>query len=97
MRYLQAQSVVVPLVFCSVLPLTAHFGVVYTLVHQTPLGFKGAALAASISLWIAVVILAGYVLLAKKFRKTWNGFSVLSSNHVFAVLKLALPSAAIVW
>ncbi|KAI8552540.1 hypothetical protein RHMOL_Rhmol06G0274900 [Rhododendron molle] len=73
MRFLQAQSVVVPLVFCSVLPLIAHFGVVYTLVHRTPLGFKGAALAASISLWISVVILAGYVLLAEKFRKTWNG------------------------
>ncbi|KAF7141633.1 hypothetical protein RHSIM_Rhsim06G0200200 [Rhododendron simsii] len=96
LRFLQAQSVVVPLVFCSVLPLIAHFGVTYTLVHRTPLGFKGAALAASISLWIAVVILAGYVLLAKKFRKTWNGFSVVSSNHVFAVLKLAMPSAAMV-
>ncbi|KAF7140015.1 hypothetical protein RHSIM_Rhsim06G0199800 [Rhododendron simsii] len=96
MRFLQAQSVVMLLVFCSLLPLIAHFGVAYTLVHQTPLGFKGAALAASISLWIAVIILAGYVLLAKKFRKTWNGFSVVSSNHVFAVLKLALSSAAMV-
>ncbi|KAF7140450.1 hypothetical protein RHSIM_Rhsim06G0200900 [Rhododendron simsii] len=96
LRFLQTQSVVVPLVFCSVLPLIAHVGVAYVLVHWTPLGFKGAALAVSISLWIAVLFLAGYMLLAKKFHKTWNGFSAESLGHVFTNLKLALPSAAMV-
>ncbi|KAI8552534.1 hypothetical protein RHMOL_Rhmol06G0274500 [Rhododendron molle] len=96
LRFLQTQSVVLPLVFCSVLPLIAHVGVAYVLVHWTPLGFKGAALAVSISLWIAVLLLAGYVLLEKKFHKTWNGFSAESLGHVYTNLKLALPSAAMV-
>lgn len=96
LRFLQTQSVVVPLVFCSVLPLIAHTGIAYALVHWTPLGFKGAPLAVSISLWIAVLMLAGYVLLSKKFQKTWNGFSVESLGHVLTNLKLALPSAAMV-
>ncbi|KAI8552536.1 hypothetical protein RHMOL_Rhmol06G0274700 [Rhododendron molle] len=96
LRFLQTQSVVVPLVFCSVLPLIAHVGVAYVLVHWTPLGVKGAALAVSISLWIAVLLLAGYVLLEKKFHKTWNGFSAESLGHVYTNLKLALPSAAMV-
>ncbi|KAF7141589.1 hypothetical protein RHSIM_Rhsim06G0200800 [Rhododendron simsii] len=96
LRFLQTQSVVMPLVFCSVLPLIAHVGVAYVLVHWTPLGFNGASLAVSISLWIAVLFLAGYMLLAKKFHKTWNGFSAESLGHVFTNLKLALPSAAMV-
>ncbi|KAL6999534.1 Protein DETOXIFICATION 19 [Sarracenia purpurea var. burkii] len=96
LRFLQTQSVVAPLVFCSVLPLILHFGAAYALVYWTRLGFVGAAMAVSISLWVAVFVLAGYVLCARKFEHTWNGFSVESFRHVFASLKLALSSAAMV-
>ncbi|GMP65976.1 hypothetical protein CsSME_00026535 [Camellia sinensis var. sinensis] len=96
LRFLQTQSVVAPLVVCSVLPLIIHIGITYLLVHKTGLGFKGAAMAVSVSLWIAVVMLAGYVLWAKKFKDTWNGFLLESFHHVLSNLKLALPSAAMV-
>ncbi|KAH7861311.1 hypothetical protein Vadar_024471 [Vaccinium darrowii] len=90
-------SFVVPLLVCSLLPLIAHIGIAYVLVHSTPLGFEGAALAVSISLWIAVLMLAGYTLISKKLKRTWNGFLVVESlNHVFTTLRLALPSAAMV-
>ncbi|XP_031253753.1 protein DETOXIFICATION 18-like [Pistacia vera] len=96
LRFLQTQSVVWPLVFFSALPAGIHFGVCYALVHCTSLGYKGAALATSVSLWISVLLLSIYVLVAKKFEHTWEGFSLESFNFIWTTLKLALPSAAMV-
>ncbi|XP_057472423.1 protein DETOXIFICATION 18-like isoform X2 [Actinidia eriantha] len=94
LTFLQAQGVVLPLVFCSVFPLTFHFGIAYFLVHRTSLGFVGAALAVSISLWVAALMVGVYVFFAKRFGHTWNGFSREAFYHVVTNLKLALPSAA---
>ncbi|OMO89809.1 Multi antimicrobial extrusion protein [Corchorus capsularis] len=96
LRFLQTQSIVLPLVLFSVIPLGIHFGIVYCLVNKTSLGFKGAPLAASISLWISFILLAIYVAFAKKFENTWRGLSFESFQHILRNLKLALPSAAMV-
>ncbi|KAJ4847418.1 Protein DETOXIFICATION 19 [Turnera subulata] len=96
LRFLQTQSVVMPLVFFSLVPLCIHVGIAYALVHCTTLGYKGAPLAASISLWISVLMLATYVICAKKFANTWNGFSLESFHYILINLNLALPSAAMV-
>ncbi|CAA2935247.1 DETOXIFICATION 18-like [Olea europaea subsp. europaea] len=96
LRFLQTQSVIVPLVVCSLLPLLLHIGIAYALVHWTALAYKGAPLAASISLWISVLMLGLYVLKAKKFKDTWKGFRSESLGHIFSNLKIALPSAAMV-
>ncbi|KAL6283895.1 hypothetical protein ACE6H2_014824 [Prunus campanulata] len=85
-----------PLVFFSLIPVVIHICLAYALVHWTALGFKGAPLACSISLWIAMLMLAMYVIFAKKFKLTWEGFSLESFHYVLAALKLALPSAAMV-
>nr|GEW62377.1 protein DETOXIFICATION 18-like [Tanacetum cinerariifolium] len=96
LRFLQTQSIVSPLVLCSVAPLILHIGITYVLVDWTSLAYVGAPLAVSISLWISVFMLAGYVLFNIKFKETWRGFSMEAFNHVFVSLKLALPSAAMV-
>lgn len=96
LRFLQTQSVVMPLIFLSAIPLVIHIGIAYSLVHWTALGFKGAPLAASISLWISILMLAMYVVRAKKTEHTWTGFSLESFHYVLTDLKLALPSAAMV-
>ncbi|KAK0600256.1 hypothetical protein LWI29_013120 [Acer saccharum] len=96
LRFLQTQSIVMPLVFLSALPMALHFGIVYALVHLTSLGFKGAPLAASVSLWISMLLLAVYVIYSKKFKPTWQGFSSESFSFILSNLKLALPSAAMV-
>ncbi|CAN6687654.1 unnamed protein product [Malus baccata var. baccata] len=56
----------------------------------------GAPLAASISIWISMLMLAKYVKRAKKFERTWEGFSFESFHYVLMDLKLALPFAAMV-
>lgn len=86
-----------PLVVCSVVPLVLHIGIAYALVNWSTLGFMGAPLAASISLWISVLMIASYLLRAKKFERTWDGFTSECFSHVFTNLKIALPSAAMVW
>ncbi|KAL0353769.1 UNVERIFIED_CONTAM: protein DETOXIFICATION 18 [Sesamum angustifolium] len=94
LRFLQMQSVAFPLVGLSLMPLTIHVGIAYALVHCTDLAFKGAALAVSISLWMAVIILGVYILHANRFKDTWSGFSWEPFHSIFANLKLALVSAA---
>ncbi|WCJ32189.1 MATE efflux family protein [Euphorbia peplus] len=96
LRFLQTQSVVVPLVLFSFLPLCIHTGIAYVLIYWTALGFKGAPIAVSISLWLSVLMLIIYVMISKKFELTWDGFSFESFHYILADLKLALPSAAMV-
>ncbi|KAK7401812.1 hypothetical protein VNO78_13598 [Psophocarpus tetragonolobus] len=96
LRFLQTQSVVAPLVVFSGIPLLANVAIAYALIHQTDLGFIGAPVGASISLWISVPLLAMYIMYAEKFKQTWTGFSVASFRHIFSMLKLALLSAAMV-
>ncbi|GMI85358.1 DETOXIFICATION 18 [Hibiscus trionum] len=94
LRFLQTQSIVTPLVLFSVIPLGIHFGIVYSLVNKTSLGFKGAPMAASISIWISLLLLAMYVVFGNKFKNTWQGLSSQSFHYIIRSLKLALPSAA---
>ncbi|KAK0600388.1 hypothetical protein LWI29_014469 [Acer saccharum] len=96
LRFLQTQSIVIPPVFLSAFPTALHFGIAYALVHRTSLGFKGAPLAASVSLCISMLLLAVYVICSKRFGPTWQGFSFESFSFILANLKLALPSAAMV-
>ncbi|KAF3651305.1 MATE efflux family protein LAL5 [Capsicum annuum] len=95
LRFLQAQSIVMPLAFCSVGSLVIHIGIAYALVHWTDLGFKGAPLAASISIWISFLTLCLYVFFSKRFSHIWrDGLSFEPVHHILTNLKLALPSAA---
>ncbi|OMO91034.1 Multi antimicrobial extrusion protein [Corchorus olitorius] len=94
LRFLQTQSIVLPLVLFSAIPLGIHFGIVYSLMNKTSLGYKGAPLAASISIWLSFIMLAMYVVFARKFKRTWKGFSFESFRYVFKNFKLAVPSAA---
>ncbi|XP_077244363.1 protein DETOXIFICATION 18-like [Tasmannia lanceolata] len=96
LRFLQTQNIVIPLLIFSLIPLLIHVGITYVLVHQTSLGFKGAALAAAISFWISLLMLSFYVKYSKKFRSTWEGFSLESLQYVLPNMKLAIPSALMV-
>ncbi|XP_042472043.1 protein DETOXIFICATION 18-like [Zingiber officinale] len=69
LRFLHTQTVVIPLVVCSVVPLLINVGLAYVTVHVLELGFKGVALSASVSIWISFVMLAIYVKYSNKFRR----------------------------
>ncbi|KDP45886.1 hypothetical protein JCGZ_15330 [Jatropha curcas] len=96
LRFLQTQSVVLPLVFLSGIPACIHIGLAYALVNCTSLGYIGAPVSASVSLLISFITLVLYVIYDKKFKHTWEGFSLESFQYILVDLKLALPSAAMV-
>jgi len=97
LRFLQTQSVVMPLVILSAIPTLIHVGIAYGFVQWTGLSFIGGPVATSISLWISMILVGFYILYAKKFENTWRGFSIQSFQYLFTNIKLALPSAAMVW
>lgn len=96
MRYCQAQGITFPLVVFTGIPFGVHFGILYLLVHRMNMGLIGAPLAASVSIWFALVLLILFVLISNKFKKTWKGLTLESFRYVFIILKLAIPSAAMV-
>jgi multidrug resistance protein, MATE family len=97
LRFLQTQTVVMPLVVCSLIPLLAHILITYLLVHVFELGFVGTSISGSVSLCISCLMLAGYVKYSKDFKNTWEGFSMEAFKHVLPSMKLAAPSAIMVW
>ncbi|CAH2052918.1 unnamed protein product [Thlaspi arvense] len=96
LRFCQTQSIVTPLVIFSFVSLVINIGIAYVLVHLAGLGFIGAPIATSISLWMAFLSLGTYVICSDKFKETWTGFSLESTHYVVINLKLSLPSAAMV-
>ncbi|ESQ47471.1 hypothetical protein EUTSA_v10020644mg [Eutrema salsugineum] len=95
-RFCQTQSIVTPLVIFSFVPLVINIAIAYVLVYLAGLGFIGAPIATSISLWIAFLSLGTYVMFSDKFKETWTGFSLESFRYVVLNLTLSLPSAAMV-
>ncbi|KAM0843259.1 hypothetical protein ACQ4PT_057826 [Festuca glaucescens] len=96
LRFLQTQSVVMPLVAFSLLPLVFHVGITHASVHYLGLGFAGPAMTTSVSLWLSCVMLAAYIILSERFKRTWGGFSTEAFQYVLPGLKLAVPSAVMV-
>ncbi|KAI4964964.1 hypothetical protein ZWY2020_057759 [Hordeum vulgare] len=96
-RYLQTQSVVVPLVVCSGVPFLLHIALNHLLVNVLGFGFVGASAAISITFWFSCLMLLGYVIRSNEFSETWKGFSADAFNYVMPTIKLATPSAVMVW
>ncbi|KAK4778501.1 hypothetical protein SAY86_006029 [Trapa natans] len=90
LRFLQTQTILFPLVISSAI----HVGVAYCLVYKTSLGFEGASLSASVSLWVSLLLMAPYLAFSKRCEHSWEGFSRESFQYIEVNLKLALPSAA---
>lgn len=96
-RFLQTQNIVFPMmVSCGVTTLL-HILVCWILVFKSGLGNKGAALANSISYWVNVLLLGLYVKFSSTCSKTWTGFSKEAFRNIPTFVKLAIPSAVMVW
>ncbi|RCV13149.1 hypothetical protein SETIT_2G324100v2 [Setaria italica] len=96
LRYLQAQSVVAPLVVCSVAPFAIHVALVHLLVNVLGLGLVGASAAVSATFWVSCLMLLAYVTRSRAFSETWKGFSADAFKYVLPTVKLATPSAVMV-
>ena len=96
-RFLQAQKIVFPVMLISAITSLFYFPTCWFLVFKTSFGSAGAALAGSISSWINVFLLVIYVKLSSACNETWIGFSEMSIHDILSFLRLAVPSASMVW
>ena len=97
LRFLQTQSITLPLMISSGITSLVHVFVCWILVLRIGFGSKGAALAIAISYWINVLVLAAYIKFSPACRKTWTGFSKEGLKKLLDFLKLGVPSALMVW
>uniref|UniRef100_A0A1J3I6G2 Protein DETOXIFICATION n=1 Tax=Noccaea caerulescens TaxID=107243 RepID=A0A1J3I6G2_NOCCA len=95
-RFLQAQNNVYPVVICSGIITSLHILLCWVLVLKSDLGYKGAAVANSISYWLNVVLLFCYVKLSPSCSLTWTGFSKEALRDILPFMRLAIPSALMV-
>lgn len=96
-RFLQTQNIVFPMMVSSGIATLLHVLICWLLVFKSGLGTKGAALANSISYWNNVILLALYVKFSSSCAKTWTGFSREAIHGILPFIKLAIPSAVMVW
>ncbi|PUZ54580.1 hypothetical protein GQ55_5G143400 [Panicum hallii var. hallii] len=96
LRYLQMQSVVLPLVAFSAASFALHVALAYLLVGVLGLGIAGASAAVSVTFWAACIMLLAYVLRSEAVSETWKGFSAEAFRYVLPTVKLAAPSAVMV-
>lgn len=81
-----------PLILLCLLPLHTAIGVY--LVHYTPMGAPGAAIATATTLWITGILLVIYALKTRA-RECWDGLTHKAFHEWGAVLWLAVPGALV--
>ncbi|KAM0892415.1 hypothetical protein ACQ4PT_025735 [Festuca glaucescens] len=92
-KFLQSQSLIVPLLLSSVATLVLHVPLCWVLVFRTGMGYTGAALAISVSYWLNVAMLAAYIVMSSSCKETRMPPTIKAFREVGVFLRLALPSA----
>ncbi|KAL6622989.1 hypothetical protein ACP70R_032868 [Stipagrostis hirtigluma subsp. patula] len=95
-RFLQTQSIVVPVMASAGVTAASHVLVCWALVYWAGMGSKGAALSTAVAYGVNLAILALYVRLSGACRRTWTGFSMEAFRELHQFTKLAVPSAMMV-
>ncbi|PKA49259.1 MATE efflux family protein DTX1 [Apostasia shenzhenica] len=96
-RFLQTQSIVIPVMVASAVTALLHLLVCWLLVFKFGLGSRGAALSNSMAYWVNLMMLALYVRLSPSCKKSWNGFSREAFHGLLSFIRLAIPSGIMVW
>ncbi|XP_021808909.1 protein DETOXIFICATION 16-like isoform X2 [Prunus avium] len=95
-RFLQSQNNVFPMIVSTGTATLLHLIVCWVLVYKTSLGYRGAAVANSISYWISALTLVIYVRVSPSCKHTWTGFSKDAFRGILNFLKLSVPSAVMI-
>lgn len=96
-KFLQTQSVVIPMLLCAATALVSHAAILYTFIYTLHWGFRGAAMATSVSFWINGILLILYIKLSAVCDRTWKGFSREAFADLSEFLQLAIPSCVMIW
>ncbi|KAJ8622913.1 hypothetical protein MRB53_031442 [Persea americana] len=94
-KFLQSQSLVLPMVLNSFATLCVHIPLCWVLVFKCGLGNVGAALAISLSTWFGAAILGLYVQYSPSYERTHLRLSKGVFNGL-EFLRVAIPSAIMI-
>uniref|UniRef100_A0ACD5T7L8 Uncharacterized protein n=3 Tax=Avena sativa TaxID=4498 RepID=A0ACD5T7L8_AVESA len=92
-KFLQSQSLIIPMLWSSVTTLLLHIPLCWLLVFKTSLGYFGAALAISVSYWLNVFMLVAYIGFSNSCKETFSPPTKDAFSGVGVFMRLALPSA----
>ncbi|TVU30914.1 hypothetical protein EJB05_22567, partial [Eragrostis curvula] len=95
-RFLQAQSVVVPATASSGVAALCHPAICWALVYKAGMGSKGAALSTAVTGGINLAMQASYIRMSSACKATWNGFSREAFKELRHFAELAVPSAMMI-
>lgn len=96
-RYLQTQSLILPILVSSLIILALHIPICWCFVYKFKLGIIGAAVAISISSWLNVVFLGLYANYSSACHKTRISFSKDAFFVIGEFFRFAVPAAVMVW
>lgn len=96
-RFLQTQNIVLPMMVTSGVTFVLHVFLCWLLVFELGFGIRGAAMANAASYWINVLFLALYISFSSACAESFTGFSREAFNDIVGFLRLAVPSAMMIW
>lgn len=96
-RYLQIQSLTIPMLLNSVVTLLLHIPLCWFLVFKSGLENVGGALAISISKWLNVIFLLLYVKYSSACAKTRVPVSMEMFHGIGEFFRFVIPSAVMIW
>ncbi|KAK3409405.1 hypothetical protein EUGRSUZ_J01527 [Eucalyptus grandis] len=92
-RFLQTQSLILPMLLSAFLVLCSHIPLCWILVYKLELGSPGAALACGISSWLNVTLLGFYVAFSSACEKTRVRFTKKAFLGILEFFRYGVPSA----
>ncbi|KAK4393586.1 protein DETOXIFICATION 14 [Sesamum angolense] len=95
-RYLQTQSVILPMLWSSLVSLCFQLALCWAFIFKLNLGNAGAALSIGISYWVNVILLVLYMKYSTNCKKTRLSFSKDVFVTVREFFQFAIPSAVMV-
>lgn len=96
-RFLQSQSMILPMLVSSFVVLCFHIPVSWALIFKLELGSTGAAVAISLCTWVNIILLGVYIKYSAACKNTPMVFSKDSFLCIGEFFHLAVPSAVMVW
>jgi len=96
-KFLQSQSLIFPMVLSSLTTLAVFIPLCWFMVYKVGMGNAGAAFAVSICDWVEVTVLGLYIKLSPSCEKTRAPFTWEAFRGIGSFMRLAVPSALMIW
>jgi MATE family multidrug resistance protein len=96
-KFLQSQSLIFPMVLSSLTTLAVFIPLCWFMVYKVGMGNAGAAFAVSICDWVEVTVLGLYIKFSPSCEKTRAPFTWEAFRGIGNFMRLAVPSALMIW